>query len=181
MKCQTPTTVWQGKYLKVLTRGTWEYVQRRSVTGIVGIIPVTQDGRLVLVQQYRPPLDADVLELPAGLVGDIPGQEDEALETAARRELLEETGYEAIEMNRLFCGVASAGLSDEQMTLFLATDLRKVAAGGGDHTEDITVHEVSVDEVWQWLEERRQEGILADLKVYAALPFAASVASGKGV
>ena len=62
---------------------------RASVHGQppVGIVAVTSDGRLLLVEQFRIPVGKNVIELPAGLVGDLPGQEEESLKLAAQREL----------------------------------------------------------------------------------------------
>jgi ADP-ribose pyrophosphatase len=133
---------------------------------------VTDDGKLVLVEQERPPVGARVIELPAGLAGDARGHEGEELEVAARRELLEETGYSAQVMRRAAAGAASAGMTDEVITLFVATGLEKSGTGEGDGEEDITVHEVALDQVESWLAAREREGRLIDLKVYAGLYFA---------
>ena len=103
---------WEGNYIRAVTRGRWEFVERKNITGIVGMIPVTDDGRLVLVAQHRPAVGGTVIELPAGLVGDIEDQRDELMETAAARELVEETGYQAGKMTRMCSGVASAGIAD---------------------------------------------------------------------
>jgi ADP-ribose pyrophosphatase len=165
-------TLYDGKYLRLVKVGRWEYVSRKKVSGIVGIVAVTDAGKLVLVEQYRVPVGRNVIELPAGLAGDVAGQEAEPMEAAARRELLEETGYEAREMIALTAGVASAGLCDEVIQLMRATGLKKVAAGGGDASERITVHEVPLGEVEAWLAQRRKEGKLLDLKIYGALYFA---------
>src|SRR5437763_12448041 len=91
----------QGKHLTFLRRGGWEMVRRRNICGIVGIVAVTDDRKLILVEQYRPPVGKRVIEIPAGLAGDAEGHRDEALETAAQRELREETGYEAAHMQRV--------------------------------------------------------------------------------
>jgi ADP-ribose pyrophosphatase len=146
-----PQVVWSGKHLEMLVRQNWEYVHRKGICGIVGIIAVTADGKLVLVEQYRRPSAAMVIELPAGLAGD-EGAGDEDLATAARRELLEETGYEAGKLAQLFEGLSSAGLSNEQ----------------------IRVHEVPLSDLPQWLMRQKQRGALVDLKVYLALAVGAA-------
>src|SRR3954470_20386034 len=125
-----------GKYIQLVRQGGWEYDRRKGISGIVGVVAVTDDGKLVLVEQYRAPVRAAVIELPAGLAGDAKGHEAEDLADAARRELLEETGYEANDMRRLAAGAASAGMTDEIITLFRATGLKKTGEGTGDETED---------------------------------------------
>lgn len=160
------------KHLICIRRGRWEFVSRPSISGVVGIIAVTEDRRLILVEQHRIPVNCNVIELPAGLAGDVAGSESEDLAAAARRELREETGYEAGEMIELAAGPTSAGLTDEMVTLFLARKLRKVGDGGGDAGESITVHEIPIAEVEAWVAGRRAGGMLIDLKVYAALHFA---------
>ena len=158
-----------GKYLRLVKRGHWEYADRHTCTGAVAIVAITDDRRLLLVEQYRIPVGKHVLELPAGLVGDVPGEQHEEFAVAARRELVEETGYEAGEMRWLVAGPSSAGLTSEVVDFFLATNLKRVGAGGGDHQENIVVHEVPLDAIRQWLAERAAGGILIDPKVYAGL------------
>src|SRR5437763_3303193 len=143
----TPELVYEGKHVRLVRRGTWEYVTRKKTTGIVGIIAVTEEGKLLLVEQPRAPIGVNVVELPAGLAGDVAGQEAEELANAAHRELLEETGYAAEKMEFLADGTASAGITDEIISLFRATGLRKVGAGEGDGSEQITLHEIEVDRV----------------------------------
>ena len=164
-----PEKVYSGHFMDLMKLGNWEYATRKNLSGIVGIIPVTNDGKLVLIQQHRPPIGKDVIEFPAGLAGDIPGQEHEAFELAARRELLEETGYEAKDMTFLFEGVISPGLSDELVTVFKATGLTKVAPGGGDESESIQIHEVPINDANEWLKEKQQQGCAVDIKVFCML------------
>src|SRR5205085_12602765 len=90
-----PTVLYDGKHIQLVRRDRWEYARRKNLTGIVAIVAVTGDGKLILVEQYRPPVGARGIELPAGLAGDAAGEESEALAAAARRELLQETGYGA--------------------------------------------------------------------------------------
>ena len=162
---------WQGRFLRAVVEQGWEYVERRGLTGIVGIIPLTTDGKVVLIEQYRVPAHSWVIEAPAGLVGDEPGTEGEPFEAAARRELLEETGYEGARWERLFDGVVSAGLTDERITWYLATGCRKVGPGSGDGTEDITVHEVPLAEAPAWIAEQQRAGKTVDVKALAILTF----------
>jgi len=171
MEQQEKQIVWQGRFIQVAMRGTYECVERRRISGIVGMIAVTDDGKLILVEQFRPPVQANVIELPAGLAGDDAGGEGESLETAARRELLEETGYEARTMRIVARGAASAGLSDEIITLLLAEGLTRIGPGGGDEHESITVHEVPLTGLLEWLRERQTAGAIIDVKVYSALAF----------
>jgi ADP-ribose pyrophosphatase len=167
-----PAVVAEGKYIQLVKQGKWEYVRRRGISGIVAIVAVTDDGKLVLVEQYRAPVGHRVIELPAGLAGDVAGSEDEALATAAARELFEETGYEAREMTLLGAGTASAGICDEVITLFRATGLKKTGPGAGDGGEQITVVEVPLAGAEKWLADKVKEGYLIDLKVYGGLYFA---------
>lgn len=169
---KNPATVYEGKFIRVDSRDGWEYATRKNLRGIVGIIAVTDAGELVLIEQYRPPLNANVIEIPAGLAGDVKGSEGEALATAARRELLEETGYVARKMTRVAAGTSSAGICDEVITLFVAAGLRRAGDGHGDETEQISTHLVPLDKVQAWLKRQQRRGKQVDLKVYAALYWA---------
>jgi ADP-ribose diphosphatase len=153
------------KYLRLVERDGWEFVQRANATAVIAIAALTGDGKLVLVEQFRPPVNARVIELPAGLVGDEPDSDGETLADAARRELLEETGYEADEMREVFCGVTSAGVTDETINFFVATGLRRTAAGGGVAGEKIVIHEVPLAVLEAWLDERTRMGIKVDARL----------------
>ena len=164
--------VYAGKHLQVCKCGTWEFARRPNVSGIVGIVAVTDKDELVLIRQYRPPLNCDVIEIPAGLAGDIAESEDESLLLAAKRELLEETGFRAGKMKLLTFGTSSAGLTNEVVHLFLATDLKRIADSQGDATEHITTHLVPLAKVENWIKRQQNSGAQIDLKVYSALHFA---------
>ena len=75
-------------------------------------------------------------------------------------------------MEHVAAGAASAGMTDEVITLFVAAGLKKIGSGEGDGHEDITVHEVPLDRAMEWLRDREREGRLIDLKVFAGLYFA---------
>jgi len=158
--------VYAGQHLSMVVRDDWEFVVRNTGRPAVGIVAITNAGHVVLAEQYRPPVGRRVVELPAGLTGDIAGEEHEAFLEAARRELLEETGYIAERWTELGSGYSSAGLTDESIVLFLAESLTKQGPGGGDDSEDITVHEVPRESIVGWLNERNMP---VDLKLLAAL------------
>ena len=166
----------EGRFIRLAREGHWEYAERNNATGAVIIVAVTDEGKLILTEQFRIPLQASVIELPAGLVGDIPGEEDEAWATAAERELLEETGYHARKVKHLTGGPVSAGFSNETVSVFLATGLKKIELGGGVEGEDIRVHEISLSRVPAWLRKKQREGLLVDPKVFAGLYFAMQAA-----
>jgi ADP-ribose pyrophosphatase len=165
-------TLAQGRFLRLVNAAGWEYAERVNASGVVAIVAVTEDREIILTEQYRPAVKKRVIDMPAGLAGDIPGEETEALATAARRELLEETGYRARRMEFLMTGPPSAGMSSEMVTFFLAKDCRRVEDGGGDDHEEIEVHVVPLKSVAAWLRKRAGKRRCVDPKVYAALYFA---------
>src|SRR5262245_1624768 len=160
---------WRGEFLRVVKCGRWEYADRIGCSGAVAVVAVTAEGALVLTEQFRIPVNCRVVELPAGLTGDNPSQAKEPASEAARRELLEETGFDASKLQLVSSGPPSAGLASEIVDFFLATSLRRVSEGGGDSHEEIEVHEVPLAEVDSWLQKRLGSGVLVDPKVYAGL------------
>ncbi len=159
-------TAWEGKFVAVKRRGTWEYVSRtRGVSAAV--ILAVDEGDVLLVEQYRVPLGRNCLELPAGLVGDdVAGEE---AETAAIRELEEETGYRAEKMIDLGRFHASPGMSSEGFTLLRAEGLERVGDGGGVEGEDIVVHRVPLAEVPAFVTRKRSEDCAIDVKLLLLL------------
>ena len=154
--------VWSGHYIAAHRDGTWEWAERvRNIRAAV--ILAIDDGHVLLVEQFRMPLGQLSLELPAGLVGD----EDaaERVETAAARELEEETGYRAGRITSLgeFC--PSPGMTSERFVLLRADQLTRIGEGGGVGDEDIKVHRVALDAVPDFVAARRAKGVAVDVKV----------------
>lgn len=164
-------TLYAGRFLALLREGRWEYAHRVNATGAAIILAVTDQGRILLVEQYRIPCHARTIELPAGIIGDEPQEGNESRAEAARRELLEETGYLAEVIEPLTTGPASSGLTSEVVTLFRASRLRKTGTGGGVAHEEITVHEVPLSDAHDWLAAKAKTGVLVDPKIYAGLYF----------
>jgi ADP-ribose pyrophosphatase len=162
----------RGRFLRLVRRRGWEFAERPGIRGIVVLVAVTPQGELLLVEQHRESVGGPVIELPAGLAGDEPGREGETLEDAARRELREETGWEASSWERLSTGPPTSGLSNEVVTLMRARGLTRHGDGGGAGEERITVHALSLAEVPSWLRPRDANGTLVDPKVWAGLWFA---------
>jgi ADP-ribose pyrophosphatase len=159
-------TMWEGRYIVAKREGRWEYVSRaRNIEAAV--ILAIEDGHVLLVDQYRVPLKAKCLELPAGLVGD--DSAGETVETAAIRELEEETGYRAARMVSLGRFFSSPGMVSESFTLLRAEGLEKVSDGGGVEGEGITVHRVPLAGIADYVAARRAEGFAIDVKLLLLL------------
>jgi ADP-ribose pyrophosphatase len=167
MDIDEKTTLAEGRYLRLLRRGRWEYAERVNASCAVIIIALTPDDKLLFVEQYRVPMNANCIEMPAGLVGDLDAHD--TMETAARRELLEETGWQAKDVQVLVVGPSSAGMSNEMIAFVRARDLVKINDGGGDASEDIIVHEVPRAEVPRWLAQKMADGYSLDPKLWAGL------------
>jgi ADP-ribose pyrophosphatase len=161
-------TVWSGKYISVCKQGRWEYVSRTGSTDAV-VILAEHDGKIVLIEQYRVPVGARCLELPAGLVGD--EEKDATVEQTAVKELEEETGFTAGRIERLGEFHSSPGMVAESFTLVRAHGLRKVGEGGGNEHEDISVHVVSRQDIAAFIEQRRAAGVAVDVKLLLFLRF----------
>ena len=158
--------VWQGKFITAKTRGKWEYVSRAR--GIkAAVILAVEDGHVLLVEQYREPLGAPCLELPAGLVGDETA--GEAVEAAAARELEEETGYRPTQVTMIGEFYSSPGMVSESFYFVRASGLEKVGDGGGVEDENIIVHRVPLGEVAEFMARKRAEGCAMDVKLVALL------------
>ena len=108
--------------------------------GAVVLLPVLDDGRLVMIDNYRVSVDDTLLELPAGT-----RDRDEPPLTTARRELIEETGYDAATFDPVHEFYSAPGISDERMWLYRATGLTEVGADR-EAVEDIANRIVTADD-----------------------------------
>jgi len=160
--------MWEGRFITAKRQGRWEYVSRSR--GIrAAVILAIDDSHVLLVEQYRVPLGKKCIELPAGLVGDHDDNSDEDASLAANRELEEETGYRAEQMED--CGefYSSPGMVSESFSLFKAAGLTKVGDGGGVEGENITVHRVALEELGSFVDDKRAEGAAIDVRLLLLL------------
>ena len=167
----------ETRWLRLERIGRWDFVRRPHSNECVGILAITPENEIVLVEQFRIPVQARVIEIPAGIVGDEEEHRGEALADTAARELLEETGYRAAEVRLLLDTPTSAGMTSEIIHLFQATGLTREHEGGGTGAEDITVHHVPLATLGSWLEDQRMAGKLVDFKIHAALHLAGITAA----
>ena len=160
--------MWEGKYVRALRQGKWEYASRVGDVRAV-VILAEHEGKVILIDQPRIAVGGRCLELPAGLVGD----EDPAasVEETAVKELEEETGFTATSIERLGEFHASPGMLSEGFTLVRAHGVRRSGDGGGTEHEDIKVHLIARDDIPAFVEEKRAEGFAVDVKLLLFLNF----------
>ncbi|HXH21135.1 MAG TPA: NUDIX hydrolase [Dehalococcoidia bacterium] len=139
-----------------------ENVRREVVEhpGAVVLVPVDSEGRLLWVRQYRYAVDRELLELPAGTL-----ERGEAPEACARREVAEETGFEAGSLEMLGSFFTAPGFCTEYMHAYAATGLTPARDAHADDDEDIQVEPLTIEEALA----RIDEGAIVDAKSIAAL------------
>ncbi|MFQ6103617.1 MAG: NUDIX hydrolase [Candidatus Glassbacteria bacterium] len=136
--------------------------------GAAAVVPVKEDGRIVLIRQFRYTVDKYIWEVPAGKF-----DESEDSVTCALREMEEEVGYRAGEIEKLGSILTTPGFSDERIDIYLARDLEKVQRHL-DPDEFIDVVDVPIDEAIDMIE----NGEIEDSKSIIALLFASRRFSG---
>lgn len=161
-------THYKGRYISLVERDGWEFAARPNPLVAV-LVAWLRDDRLLLVEQFRKPVEQRVVELPAGLVGDLAETRDESVIEAGHRELIEETGYRAGRLQEIVRCPTSAGMTNETAVFLAALDLERVGAGGGDASEEITVHAIERGSLDAWLREQYAAGKAIDPKVYTAI------------
>ena len=161
-------TMWEGKYIRAMKRGRWEYVSRTNSVG-AAVILAEHEGKVILVEQYRVPVGARCLERPAGLVGD--EEAHATVESTAIKELEEETGFTCDRVERLGDFHSSPGMVAESFSLVRAHGVRKVGEGGGTEHEEIEVHLVAREDIPAFVAERRAAGVAIDVKLLIFMNF----------
>lgn len=162
-------TRWEGRFITAKVRGKWEYVSRARGIKAAVILAIDESDHVILVEQYRVPLGRACIELPAGLIGDDEGAQDEDATAAAARELEEETGYRAEAMDVVGEFYSSPGMVSESFTLLRARGLVKVGPGGGTDSENITVHRVPMASIADFVAQSRALGNGIDVRILMLL------------
>ncbi|WP_456274155.1 NUDIX domain-containing protein [Bacillus sp. AK031] len=119
--------------------------------GAVAVIALTEEGKIVMVEQYRKALEKSIVEIPAGKL-----EKGEEPKKTAERELEEETGYGCKNMKHLISFYTSPGFADELVHLYIAEDIFEIEnASGADEDEFVELLEISLQEAQQMIEEQR--------------------------
>lgn len=155
----------EGKFVRLVKRGSWEMAERVGAGGAVLIIATTKKEELILVRQWREAVRNYVWEMPAGLC-DVAG---EASVETAKRELWEETGFEGADAEVLYNAPTSPGMASEMVEFVRISGCQKKGMGGGIEGEEITVAVKKLAEVPEFLARNRAEGDLVDARIYMAL------------
>lgn len=158
--------LFEGQHLAFLRARGWEYVRHRFAAEAALVVALTADGGIILVEEFRPAVGADVICLPAGLVGDTG---PEAPIAAAVRELAEETGFSASDWEFLGRGPGSPGMTSEIVHFFAARDARRTGEQSIEDRGRIRVHRVPLASLSAWAKEREAAGALIDPKIWAGL------------
>lgn len=141
------------------SRQNWDFVSHRM--GAACVLPVLDDGRIIMVKQYRNALDRITLEIPAGKRDAL----DEDTAICAARELEEETGYRAGKIEKLLSLKSTVAFCDEFIDVYLATDLKEIGQQHLDEGEEIDIYYYSLEELCKMC----YEGTLQDAKTVAAI------------
>lgn len=162
-------TIFQGRVVSLAVADVrlpnGETAKRELVRhpGAVAIIPLTHDGKIVMVEQYRKPLEKTVVEIPAGKM-----EQGEQREKTALRELEEETGYKASGLDLLTSFYTAPGFANEILHIFIAKGLRQQKNSLAlDEDEFINVIELTLEEAKQLIEEES----ICDAKTMYAIQY----------
>jgi len=118
--------------------------------GAVAVVAITKDNKMILVEQYRKPLEQSIFEIPAGKL-----EKGEDIEASAKRELEEETGYTCKELEHLTSFYTSPGFANEILHIYRANDLVYRNSLQTDEDEFVNVVEVTLEEALQMVKEQK--------------------------
>ncbi|AQY50745.1 ADP-ribose pyrophosphatase [Listeria weihenstephanensis FSL R9-0317] len=162
-------TIFEGKIVKlvvddvVLPNGAMSKREIVKHPGAVAVIAITPENKMIMVEQFRKPLENTIVEIPAGKI-----EPNEAPELTAGRELEEETGYKTEDLTHLVSFYTSPGFADELLHIYLAGDIHKQANPlQADEDEFVNILEVSLDEALQLIE----ENVICDAKTVYAVQY----------
>jgi len=151
---------WLNLKQKKLPNGkVWEYAERKNLTGACGIIATTAENEIILVRQFRHPVGTYVVEFPAGLI-----DEGESVESAALRELQEETGCEGEIVQVGPTIYSSTGLTNEAIVM-VEINVTHQGIAHPEEDEDIEVVRYKLTELKEKLKIHRKNGDLLDAKL----------------
>jgi ADP-ribose pyrophosphatase len=167
-KPERPQVMWEGKYIRAIKQGGWEYVGRVNQVRAV-VILAEFEGKMILIDQPRAAVGGHCLELPAGLVGDV--DPNATIEDTAVKELEEETGFTAERVERLGDFHSSPGMVSESFALVRAHGVRRCGQGGGTPEEDINVHLIARAQIPEFVAAKRAQGFAIDVKLMLFLNF----------
>lgn len=167
--------LWQGKFIRVIgkrfsnkngTKGLWECVELNRSKNIVMILALTKKKEVILVREFRFPLEKDIVELPVGLAD----KDGESLAEAARRELLEETGYKAGKLHFAGRGYFNQGLTNSEIFIYFSPEATFVGFDGvsSDDSEEIEVVKVPLKKIADFCL-KKHKNFVVDLKILNAL------------
>jgi len=171
MRVTGKRTIAEGKFLRIVEKdvsggdgrdGKWETVERTNVhgSGAVVIIALTKDGELLFEKNWRAPIESHIVQFPAGLT-DLAGESEE---DAARRELIEETGYAATELIPVFLSPLSAAVTGTKAMHYFAPNVEFVGRPVNKDIEEIEVVKVPADKADEFML-NLPEGVELDLRV----------------
>ena len=117
----------------------WDFIKHK---GAAAVVPITDDGKVVMVRQYRNALDRETLEIPAGGLNS----QEETTKDAAARELEEETGYQSNDLELLITVATTVAFCNEMIDIYVARNLIQ-SKQNLDEDEYVEVEEYTVDEL----------------------------------
>ncbi len=141
----------------------WDFVAHRM--GAACVVPVTPDGHILLVRQYRPALDRYTWELPAGCRDEV----DEPTDITAKREMEEETGYTSDDIVQLLSLKSTVAFCNELIDVYLARNIRRIGEQHLDPAEEISMKLWELDDILEEIYSGRiQDGkTVAGILAYA--------------